>query len=94
MPIERRYSRSESRLGSTVRSSSGLRAGAAASAASGSTLDPFAGRLGEHDFDALLDQVSVKLLHLMVGKFQLVDPRGQLFARYEATFVALSDQPA
>ena len=98
-PIERRYSRSESRLGSTVRSiSTFLRwsgRGSAALAALASTLPPSDLRraaVGLDDVDPVLVQVGVQLLDLLLGDLDLLEARRDLLEGQEAALLALGDQ--
>ena len=83
-PISRRYSRSASRLGSTVRSISGVFVSAAGVAT----------RLPRHrPADAVLEQVGVEILDLLLGELDLVDHGGHLVVRHVPAFETDLDEP-
>ena len=104
-PIERRYSRSESRLGSTVRSISGFLRCSLFVTPAPSPLCERAGRtLGDRrrrrrdpaalleQVDALLLQVAVQLAHLLLGDVDLFQTGRHLLDRQVAAFLTTGDQ--
>ena len=81
MPISRRYSRSESSEGSTLRSSFGaflLRFGL--------LVRRMLVRLALDELDAVVDQVGVEILDLILGELDILEPRSDLVV-VEESFV-------
>ena len=93
-PIDRRYSRSESSDGSTVRSSSVFfgATGSFCPAAAASTL-PSSETAGlpscGHDLDPVLDEVPVERLHLLLGDVHLLEACRDLLVGQVAAFLAV-----
>ena len=98
LPIERRYRRSESRLGSTVRSISGLRGASgslSASRTAGSNRRAFGGRrlaVGPDDVDALAFEEGVELDDLLLRDLDLLQAGGDLLEGQETAFLAFGDE--